>query len=442
MDVMCDDYTTIYYDGVAQDPVPGTGDWNTLASTYIPASTKEVMIKCANSDTNGLNGIKAEILNIGTGRTVSETGKSWQCSTSPSGGFMPATIDNRQSGWNDKAGSGSVIWTSSNGDATAYCKIGLSDYKYKMDVMCDDYTTIYYDGVAQDPVPGTGDWNTLASTYIPASTKEVMIKCANSDTNGLNGIKAEILNIGTGRTVSETGKSWQCSTSPSGGFKPATIDNRQTGWNDKAGSGNIIWTSSNKDATAYCKISFSIDGGYSAFGPWSSCSAKCGGGTQSRSRKCDNPAPVHGGKPCSGPATENKDCNTQTCPEYTLKVMCDDYTTIYVDGVELKNVPGTEKWNKLAITKIPGDTKVVTIKCFNGDTRYANGIKAQIFNASGNLLSDTDKNWQCSNAASIGYKPATISSFHPEWKRKLSSGAVIWTSSNGDATVYCKTNLS
>jgi hypothetical protein len=125
-----------------------------------------------------------------------------------------------------------------------------------------------------------------------------------------------------------------------------------------------------------------------------------------------------------------------------LKVLCDDKTTIYVDGVELKNVAGTKKWNKLATTQIPGDTKVVTIKCFNKNTKQPNGIKAQIFNAAGNLLSDTDKNWQCSKAASIGYKPATISSFHPEWKKELSSGAVIWTSSNRDATVYCKTNLS
>jgi hypothetical protein len=133
----------------------------------------------------------------------------------------------------------------------------FSDYKYKMSVMCDDHTTIYYDGVAQEPVPGTGDWNTLATSYIPASTKEVMIKCTNLDTNGLNGIKAEIINLGTGKAVSETGKSWQCSTSASSGFMPATIDNRQSGWHDKAGSGSVIWTSSNGDATAYCKIGLS-----------------------------------------------------------------------------------------------------------------------------------------------------------------------------------------
>jgi hypothetical protein len=122
--------------------------------------------------------------------------------------------------------------------------------------------------------------------------------------------------------------------------------------------------------------------------------------------------------------------------------MCDDYTTIYVDGVEIKNVAGTRRWNQLATTKIPGNTKVVTIKCHNPDTRFPNGIKAQIFDADGNLLSDTDKNWQCSAAASSGYKPATITNFHPEWKENMSSGAIIWTSSNGDDTAYCKTNLS
>ena len=128
---MCDDYTTIYYDGVAQKNVPGTGNWNTLATTNIPSSTKEVMIKCVNVH-GGLNGIKAEILDVGTGKTVSETGKSWQCSTSASGGFKPASIDHGlDAPWKHKAGSGSVIWTSSNKDVTAYCKIGLPPGGYR-----------------------------------------------------------------------------------------------------------------------------------------------------------------------------------------------------------------------------------------------------------------------------------------------------------------------
>jgi hypothetical protein len=132
---------------------------------------------------------------------------------------------------------------------------------HKLNVMCDDYTTIYYDGVEQKNVPGTDNWYTLASSNIPASTKEVMIKCTNGDVNGDNGIKAEIVNIGTGKTVIQTGKSWQCSTSANGGFKPATIENIHSDWNGKVGSASVIWTSSTKDATAYCKIGLS--GGYS-----------------------------------------------------------------------------------------------------------------------------------------------------------------------------------
>ena len=55
-----------------------------------------------------------------------------------------------------------------------------------------------------------------------------------------------------------------------------------------------------------------IDGGW-AWGEWSSCSASCGGGTQSRSATCTNPAPANGGANCTGSNIETRDCNTQAC---------------------------------------------------------------------------------------------------------------------------------
>ncbi|XP_061184989.1 SCO-spondin-like [Saccostrea echinata] len=56
-----------------------------------------------------------------------------------------------------------------------------------------------------------------------------------------------------------------------------------------------------------------IDGGFSDWSAWDTCSATCGGGSQSRTRTCTNPAPQHGGADCSGDTSETQDCNTQAC---------------------------------------------------------------------------------------------------------------------------------
>ena len=41
----------------------------------------------------------------------------------------------------------------------------------------------------------------------------------------------------------------------------------------------------------------------------------CGNGVHKRTRKCDNPAPIGGGKPCEGDAVETKPCSTgEQCP--------------------------------------------------------------------------------------------------------------------------------
>ena len=66
-----------------------------------------------------------------------------------------------------------------------------------------------------------------------------------------------------------------------------------------------------------------VDGDYSDFGDWSVCSAECGGGTQTRTRTCTNPAPAHGGADCVGDSSETRECNTQACPGYlTLYFNC------------------------------------------------------------------------------------------------------------------------
>ena len=63
-------------------------------------------------------------------------------------------------------------------------------------------------------------------------------------------------------------------------------------------------------------VSESVDGGWSEYGGWSDCSPKCGleGGTQTRTRNCDNPTPAHGGADCEGGQSETQSCDIDPCP--------------------------------------------------------------------------------------------------------------------------------
>ena len=57
--------------------------------------------------------------------------------------------------------------------------------------------------------------------------------------------------------------------------------------------------------------SFSVDGSWSTWTPWTSCSQSCGPGSTTRTRSCS--APKAGGKPCLGKGQEVQDCETRKC---------------------------------------------------------------------------------------------------------------------------------
>lgn len=83
---------------------------------------------------------------------------------------------------------------------------------------------------------------------------------------------------------------------------------RANGGADCVGSNRKLGYKCNTDPCA-------VDGGCGATTePWSACSASCGGGSQTRSRKCNDPAPSNGGANCVGPAQQSRDCNTSPVP--------------------------------------------------------------------------------------------------------------------------------
>ncbi|XP_078348661.1 zinc metalloproteinase nas-15-like [Oculina patagonica] len=57
-----------------------------------------------------------------------------------------------------------------------------------------------------------------------------------------------------------------------------------------------------------------VQGHWGRWGPWSKCSRTCGQGYSQRSRQCDDPKPLYGGKFCRGAFVEVKPCQLKrTC---------------------------------------------------------------------------------------------------------------------------------
>ena len=62
---------------------------------------------------------------------------------------------------------------------------------------------------------------------------------------------------------------------------------------------------------------FIVNGAWSEWQPWFSCSVTCGGGKQSRTRECNNPTPENGGSECTtdgSSGTEMRNCQENGCP--------------------------------------------------------------------------------------------------------------------------------
>ncbi|XP_064632601.1 uncharacterized protein LOC135490946 [Lineus longissimus] len=93
----------------------------------------------------------------------------------------------------------------------------------------------------------------------------------------------------------------------------------------------------------YINASTLVKAEWSAWSPYSSCTAACAGGVTNRTRTCANPPPpVAGVGECNGTKTEDKVCNTFSCPN--------DFGGIYSGGSEDRNLDSFDRmdgppWN-------------------------------------------------------------------------------------------------
>ena len=61
-----------------------------------------------------------------------------------------------------------------------------------------------------------------------------------------------------------------------------------------------------------------VNGSWSNYGQWSSCSGSCGGATRFRQRSCTNPCQRGNGDFCPGNRLEVEICNNTSCGKYSL----------------------------------------------------------------------------------------------------------------------------
>ncbi|KAJ8316017.1 hypothetical protein KUTeg_006031 [Tegillarca granosa] len=77
-----------------------------------------------------------------------------------------------------------------------------------------------------------------------------------------------------------------------------------------------------------------VNGDWSVWSTWSSCSVSCDKGHQIRNRSCDHPAPRYNGKNCIGNSTETKDCDTlKNCPVDPVALCKNKKSQIFINPV-------------------------------------------------------------------------------------------------------------
>ena len=137
---------------------------------------------------------------------------------------------------------------------------------------------------------------------------------------------------------------------------------------------------------------------------------------------------------------------------YTMKVLCDDHKTVYVDGTEMTLSSGAQGWDSIATFDIPATTSVIGIKC--QDAGGGHGIKVEVADETGKVVLTSDVTWKCSKEEQStngwaensfqenqtwGPAVVTINHYQGEPWATGFSGEVIWTSAIvTPEIVYCR----
>ncbi|XP_043914157.1 A disintegrin and metalloproteinase with thrombospondin motifs 13 [Protopterus annectens] len=88
-----------------------------------------------------------------------------------------------------------------------------------------------------------------------------------------------------------------------------------------------------------------VNGAWSSWSSFTTCSRSCGGGIKARKRQCNNPRPAFGGRKCDGPELQAEMCNTQACSVTQLDYMAEQCAATNQQPLFLTpDVPSFYQW--------------------------------------------------------------------------------------------------
>ena len=72
--------------------------------------------------------------------------------------------------------------------------------------------------------------------------------------------------------------------------------------------------------SSLCVAMVVVNGNWSEWTSWTTCSMTCGLGIATRARWCVSPAPAYGGANCTGRGIETMECEDTFCPGKTIQM--------------------------------------------------------------------------------------------------------------------------
>uniref|UniRef100_A0A3B5MAN1 Peptidase M12B domain-containing protein n=1 Tax=Xiphophorus couchianus TaxID=32473 RepID=A0A3B5MAN1_9TELE len=117
-------------------------------------------------------------------------------------------------------------------------------------------------------------------------------------------------------------------------------------------------------------VSVVVNGSWSSWSGFSSCSRTCGGGVMLRTRECNNPRPAFGGNDCDGPDIEAELCNQLPCEQTQLDFVAEQCSQ--TDPQPLFLLPNTASFYKWipAIDFVKGDDEQCRYMCQSDGERF------------------------------------------------------------------------